>query len=81
MNKEPKMLSVEELVKLAKKMCAAKSPRSAEKLRVKLMEGFYGRHMLPEEIQPQPKSREEQDRLDQEWVRKIKNGEAREIFP
>ena len=76
MNKQPKILSVEELDKLSKKMCAAKSPRSAEKLRVKLMEGFYGRRMLPEELRTLPHD----PAVDKEWIANIISGEAREIF-
>jgi hypothetical protein len=74
----PRMLATEELVKLVEKMCAAKGPQK-DKLLVRIMEGYFGRHMLPEELQPRPFSQEEQQRLEREWIAKIRSGEARKI--
>jgi hypothetical protein len=80
MNTKPKILSPEELGMLAKQMCAATDPKEADRLMKEIMEGFYGRHFLPEELQLEPRAREEIEREEQEWIRIIRNGEATEIF-
>lgn len=75
MNKKPRKLTPEELVKLVGEMCAEKSPQK-DKLVVRVMEGFYGRRMLAEELRPVPRD----FNLEKESIEKIRNGEAREIF-
>lgn len=59
MNTQPKMLSSEELCRLAEKMCAATDPKEVDQLVKEMMEGFYGRHMRPEELHLSPPSRGE----------------------
>lgn len=79
MSKKPKQLSPEELGILAKKLCVATDQKEADRLTKEIMEGFYGRRMRPEDLHHEPRSREEIEREEQEWIAKIKSGEAKEV--
>lgn len=71
----PQMLTPEKLVKLVGEMCAAKGQQK-DKLVVRVMEGFYGRRVLAEELRPVPRD----FNLEKERIEKIGNGEDHEIF-
>jgi predicted phosphodiesterase len=73
----PRMLSGAELTVLCEQMHSATDRETVEKLKLAIMEGFYGKRVLPHKI-----SEEEQEAWiaeQEKWLARIRNGEAREI--